>query len=113
MEGRPPCRPLLLFKLCRYRHLKKLALSDLFVRLVRMSVAELKAHAKALSPKETGELYRYVRKLALRNDRVSRSRAKTALSPKDPLLNLATFAVAGPGGKLTNPEIDRILYGRP
>jgi len=77
-----------------------------------MSVAELKAHAKALSPKETSELYHYVRKLALRNDRVSRSRAKATLSPKDPLLNLATFAVAGPGGKLTNPEIDQILYGR-
>jgi prevent-host-death family protein len=31
----------------------------------------------------------------------------------DPLLNLEKFAVPGPGGKLTNEEIDRILYGRP
>ena len=30
----------------------------------------------------------------------------------DPLLNLEEFAVRGPGGKLTNEEIDRILYGR-
>jgi prevent-host-death family protein len=35
------------------------------------------------------------------------------ISPDDPLLNLETFATAGPGGKLTNQEIDRILYGRP
>lgn len=36
-----------------------------------------------------------------------------ALPPDDPLLNLNTFAVKGPGGKLTNAEIDRILYGKP
>ncbi len=35
------------------------------------------------------------------------------IPPDDPLLNLETFAAAGPGGKLTNQEIDRILYGRP
>jgi prevent-host-death family protein len=35
------------------------------------------------------------------------------LSPDDPILNLDTFAVEGAGGKLTNEEIDRILYGRP
>ena len=34
------------------------------------------------------------------------------LSPDDPLLNLEKFAVSGPGGKLTNEEIDRILYGQ-
>jgi prevent-host-death family protein len=33
------------------------------------------------------------------------------LSPDDPLLNLESFAVAGPGGTLTNAEIDRLLYG--
>ena len=33
------------------------------------------------------------------------------LSPDDPLLNLEKFAVPGPGGKLTNKAIDRILYG--
>lgn len=32
--------------------------------------------------------------------------------PDDPLLNLDKFAVEGPGGKLTNVEIDRILYGK-
>jgi prevent-host-death family protein len=35
------------------------------------------------------------------------------LPPDDPLLNLDTFAVAGPGGKLTNDDIDRTLYGKP
>jgi prevent-host-death family protein len=36
-----------------------------------------------------------------------------ALSPEDPLLNLASFAVDGPGGRMTNAEIDRLLYGGP
>jgi len=35
------------------------------------------------------------------------------LSPEDPLINLDSFAVDGPGGKLTNADIDRALYGRP
>lgn len=35
------------------------------------------------------------------------------LPPGDPLLNLEAFAVDGPGGKLTNDDIDRTLYGRP
>jgi len=34
------------------------------------------------------------------------------LSPDDPLLNLDKFAVDGPGGKMSNAEIDRLLYGR-
>jgi len=75
-----------------------------------MSVAEIKAHAAALSPAEIGEVYRYVRTLALRKHRPRRRR--TVLAPQDPLLNLEKFAVAGPGGRLTNSEIDRILYGR-
>jgi hypothetical protein len=33
------------------------------------------------------------------------------LPPDDPLLNLDTFAVDGPGGKLSNGDIDRLLYG--
>jgi len=33
------------------------------------------------------------------------------LPPDDPLLNLADFAVDGPGGKLSNADIDRTLYG--
>lgn len=33
------------------------------------------------------------------------------LSPDDPLLNLEEFAVDGPGGALSNTEIDRTLYG--
>ena len=37
---------------------------------------------------------------------------KFRLSPGDPLLNLDTFAVSGPGGRITNAEIDRLLYGR-
>ncbi len=34
------------------------------------------------------------------------------IPPDDPLLNLEKFAVAGPGGKLTNKQIDGILYGK-
>lgn len=33
------------------------------------------------------------------------------LPPDDPLLNLDKFGFNGPGGKLTNQEIDRIVYG--
>lgn len=41
------------------------------------------------------------------------ARAKQiALSPDDPLLNLDEFSVEGPGGKLDNTEIDRLLYGK-
>lgn len=41
------------------------------------------------------------------------TRAGLRLPPGDPLLNLDSFAVDGPGGKLTNAEIDHTLYGRP
>lgn len=34
-----------------------------------------------------------------------------AVPPDDPLLNLDAFGFDGPGGKLLNEEIDRILYG--
>jgi len=33
------------------------------------------------------------------------------LSPDDPLLNLDRFSVEGPGGKMTNKDIDHLLYG--
>jgi hypothetical protein len=33
------------------------------------------------------------------------------VSPDDPLLNLAKHGFNGPGGALTNREIDRIVYG--
>ena len=33
------------------------------------------------------------------------------LPPDDPLLNLEKFGFDGPGGKLSNEEIDRIVYG--
>jgi antitoxin (DNA-binding transcriptional repressor) of toxin-antitoxin stability system len=33
------------------------------------------------------------------------------LPPDDPLLNLSKFGFEGPGGKLTNQDIDRTLYG--
>jgi prevent-host-death family protein len=36
---------------------------------------------------------------------------RQAVPDDDPLLNLEQFAVAGPGGALTNVDIDRILYG--
>lgn len=32
--------------------------------------------------------------------------------PNDPLLNLDSFAVEGPGGKLTNKDINQLLYRR-
>jgi prevent-host-death family protein len=37
---------------------------------------------------------------------------RTALPPDDPLLNLCDFAIDGPGGELTNTDIDTILYGK-
>jgi hypothetical protein len=39
--------------------------------------------------------------------------SKAQISPSDPLFNLDKFSVAGRGGKLTNQEMDQILYGRP
>jgi hypothetical protein len=33
------------------------------------------------------------------------------LPPDDPLLHLDEFALEGKGGNLTNPDIDRLLYG--
>ena len=53
---------------------------------------------------EPGGLWPYSRPPA----RAVRSR----LPPDDPLLHLDTFAVDGPGGSLTNDDIDRLLYGR-
>ena len=39
-------------------------------------------------------------------------RSKPAtLPPDDPLLHLDQFALEGTGGKLTNADIDRLLYG--
>ena len=37
--------------------------------------------------------------------------ARKTLPADDPLLNLDTFAVDGPGGNLSNADIDRVLYG--
>ena len=36
--------------------------------------------------------------------------ARAGLPPEDPLLNLETFAVDGHGGRLTNEDIDRLVY---
>jgi prevent-host-death family protein len=36
---------------------------------------------------------------------------RASLRPDDPLLSLGTFAVSGRGGKLSNQEIDRFVYG--
>ena len=36
---------------------------------------------------------------------------RSALPEDEPLLNLDTFAVDGPGGDLGNEDIDRALYG--
>ena len=37
--------------------------------------------------------------------------APGALPPEDPLLNLDKFGFGGPGGRLNNAEIDRLVYG--
>jgi len=40
------------------------------------------------------------------------SKAKRLRLPADdPLLNLGKYGFDGPGGKLTNEEIDRVIYG--
>jgi hypothetical protein len=39
------------------------------------------------------------------------SRKGRHLPDDDPLLNLDAFAVEGPGGTMSNADIDRILYG--
>jgi hypothetical protein len=36
----------------------------------------------------------------------------SAISPDDPLLNLEQFATEGPGGALSNADIDRLVYGK-
>ena len=38
-------------------------------------------------------------------------RGRRKLPLDDPLLNLEKFGFDGPGGELTNEEIDRIVYG--
>ena len=35
---------------------------------------------------------------------------RRCLPPDDPLLNLGKFGFDGPGGNLTNEELDRIVY---
>jgi prevent-host-death family protein len=37
--------------------------------------------------------------------------SRPAVSPDDPLLNLAKHGFNGPGGVLTNQDIDRLVYG--
>ena len=37
---------------------------------------------------------------------------RATLSPDDPLLNLSDFAVDGAGGRMSNDDIDRLLYGK-
>lgn len=38
---------------------------------------------------------------------------RSSVPSDDPLLNLDEFAIEGPGGELTNAEIDDALYGKP
>lgn len=40
-------------------------------------------------------------------------RKRAAIPPEDPLLNLDRFAVDGAGGRVSNDDIDRIVYGKP
>jgi antitoxin (DNA-binding transcriptional repressor) of toxin-antitoxin stability system len=41
-----------------------------------------------------------------------RRSARESMPQSDPLLNVDDFAVEGPGGELTNSEIDRVLYDK-
>jgi prevent-host-death family protein len=41
----------------------------------------------------------------------ARRQRRRGLPDDEPLLNLESFAVDGPGGDLTNEDIDRRLYG--
>jgi prevent-host-death family protein len=41
----------------------------------------------------------------------ARRQPRRVLPDDEPLLNLESFAVDGPGGDLTNEDIDRTLYG--
>ena len=41
----------------------------------------------------------------------TRKRKRQALPAEDPLLNLDTFSVDGPGGMQSNEDIDCTLYG--
>ena len=38
--------------------------------------------------------------------------APGGLPPNDPLLNLDQFGFDGPGGSLSNAEVDQVVYGR-
>ena len=38
-------------------------------------------------------------------------RLTRTLPPEDPLLNLDRFGFDGPGGRLSNAKIDRLIYG--
>jgi prevent-host-death family protein len=42
----------------------------------------------------------------------SEAPAAGTLPPDDPLLNLDQYAFDGPGGQLSNEDIDRAVYGR-
>lgn len=42
---------------------------------------------------------------------VAAPKRKRRMLEDEPLLNLDRFGFDGPGGKLTNKEIDRIVYG--
>ncbi|MDQ6912957.1 MAG: type II toxin-antitoxin system prevent-host-death family antitoxin [Verrucomicrobiota bacterium] len=41
----------------------------------------------------------------------ARKPKRSKIPPDDPLLNLDKWGFDGPGGELTNKEIDRIVYG--
>jgi prevent-host-death family protein len=41
----------------------------------------------------------------------AKAKAPGALPPEDPLLNLDEFGFDGPGGPMSNKEMDRIVYG--
>jgi prevent-host-death family protein len=79
-----------------------------------VNVHEAKTHfSKLLARVEKGE------QITVARDGKPIARLVPADSPKpgilpseDPLLNLDSFGFSGPGNKLKNQEIDRIIYGR-
>ena len=78
----------------------------------KMSMLEFRRNAKrALEAVQRGErvLLTYRGKAVARLEPVNPEIAP--VSPDDPLLRIDDFAIDGPGGSLSNEEIDRLIYG--
>jgi antitoxin (DNA-binding transcriptional repressor) of toxin-antitoxin stability system len=78
----------------------------------RMSMLEFRHNARrALEAVQRGErlLLTYRGKVVARLEPVSEG--PPDVPPDDPLLRIEDFAVDGPGGPVSNQEMDRLIYG--